>query len=512
MELTTRIFTDLAKVAKWAFNATLAKSGTYTLTEILRDKTGAFLVQDELLDFSKLPECAERANDYNDTIRLSYNDGASVYELRASGVFYLMNKFKSLAKVKTTEKAAMCTFVKNGDEGELIAIYDMPKTKTKAMAKAAANDDIRPVMNGVYLDKEGYAVASDGRILSVISVNCEVHESYSGAIIPTQAAKRADGKCIEIYRNKYDRLTAKVDGEVYDCIEGRYPNYRSVLPSIPVENGISIKSRDLTKMLPKKTKYVNLSWEADTLNVGYTDDEDNEVTKGVQAKGVPFSGIFDFSIIKRIMPGCTMMYPTESTRPMVFLGDGMASMVMPCRDDNKCYDNRNGKMVDFLTAINPDALEVNEKKEEAQTVETAIQVSDEKEEKRTSATVNPNGQTETIQEGEKTEKGESLEPCRLMMLAYYTTNNIIRLNDRAGETQRLAVITTADSQSVQARHSITGVPYAIFLPLRAQNAISRIFVPITYKNLVWAKYHGKLPHNTSNVSYHLARGPTQKAA
>lgn len=512
MELTNRIFLDLAKVAKWAFNATLAKPGTYTLTEILRDKTGVFLVQDELLDFSKLPECAERANDYNDTIRLSYNDGESVYEFRASGVFYLLNKFKSLAKVKATEKAAMCTFVKNGDEGELIAIYDMPKTKTKAMAKAAANDVLRPVMNGVYLDKDGYAVASDGRILSVISVNCEVHESYSGAIIPTQAAKRADGKCIEIYRGKYDRLTAKVDGEVYDCIEGRYPNYRSVLPSIPVENGISIKSRDLTKMLPKKIKYVNLSWEADTLNVGYTDDEDNEVTKGVQAKGVPFSGIFDFSIIKRIMPGCTMMYPTESTRPMVFLGDGMASMVMPCRDDNKCYDNRNGKMVDFLTAINPDALEVNEKKEEAQTVETAIQVSDEKEEKRTSATVNPNGQTETIQEGEKTEKGESLEPCRVRMLAYYMTDNIFRPNDRKRESYCLAVITTADSQSVQARHSITGVPYAIFLPLRAQNAISRIFVPITYKNLVRAKYHGKLPHNIRNVSYYLARGPTQKAA
>lgn len=508
MDLTNRIFTDLAKVAKWAFNATLAKPGTYTLTEILRDKTGVFLVQDELLDFSKLPECAERANDYNDTIRLSYNDGESVYEFRASGAFYLMNKFKSLAKVKATEKAAMCTFVKNGDEGELIAIYDMPKTKTKAMAKAAANDPLRPVMNGVYLDKDGYAVASDGHILSVISVNCEVHESYSGAIIPIQAAKRADGKCIEIYRGKCDRLTAKIDGEVYECIEGRYPNYRSVLPSIPAENGISIKSRDLTKMLPKKAKYVNLSWEGDTLNIGYTDDEDNDVTKGVQAKGVPFSGIFDFSIIKRIMPGCTTMYPTESTRPMVFLGDGMASMVMPCRDDGKCYDNRNGKMVDFLAALNPDALEVNEKKEEVQTVETAIQVSDEKEEKRTSATVNPNGQTET----EKTEKGESLEPCRVSMLAYYMAENSLRPNDRKRESYCLAVITTADSQSVQTRHSITGVPYAIFLPLRAQNAISRIFVPTSNKNLVRAKYHGKLPHNTRNVSYHLARGPTQKAA
>lgn len=512
MELTNRIFTDLAKVAKWAFNATLAKPGTYTLTEILRDKTGVFLVQDELLDFSTLPECAERANDYNDTIRLSYNDGESVYEFRASGVFYLMNKFKSLAKVKATEKAAMCTFVKNGDEGELIAIYDMPKTKTKAMAKAAANDPLRPIMNGVYLDKDGYAVASDGHILSVISVNGEVHESYSGAVIPIQAAKRADGKCVEIYRNKYDRLTAKIDGEVYDCIEGRYPNYRSVLPSIPVDNGISIKSRDLVRMLPKKAKFVNLSWEGDTLNVGYTDDEDNEVTKGVQVKGVPFSGIFDFSIIKRIMPGCTAMYPTEGTRPMVFLGDGMASIVMPCRDDGKNYDNRNGKMVDFLAALNPDALEVNEKEEETRAKEIDIQVSDEKEEIWTPATVNPNGQTETIQEGEKAEKGESLEPCCVRMLAYYMTDNSLRPNDRKRESYCLAVTTTADSQNVQARHSITGVPYAIFLPLRAQNAISRIFVPTAYKNLVRAKYHGKLPHNTRNVSYYLARGPTQKAA
>lgn len=510
MDLTTRIFLDLAEIARWAFNATLAKSGTYTLTEILRDKTGEFIVQDELLDFLKLPECAERVNDYNDTIRLSYNDGANVYEFRVSGVFCLMNKFKSLAKIKATDKASCCTFVKNGDEGELIALYDMPKTKTKALAKAVANDPLRPVMNGVYLDKEGYAVASDGHILSVISVNCEVHESYSGAIIPVQAAKRADGKCVEIYRGKCDRLTAKVDGEVYECIEGRYPNYRDVLPEIPVNNGISIKSRDLTKMLPKKAKFVNLSWEGETLNVGYTDGEDNEVTKGIQIKGVPFSGTYAHDTIKRIMPGCTMMYPTESTRPTVFVGDGMASMVMPCRDDGENYDNRNGEMVDFLAALNPEAMESNEKAEEAQTAEAETTLANG--ETTTPTAVNPNGQTETTQEGEKPEKGESHELCRARIFAYHMTGDIIRLNDRVGKPHRLTTTTTADSQSVQTRHSMPSVLHAIFSPLGAQNAISRIFVPIVYKNLAWAKYHGKSPHDTRNVPYHLARGPTHKAA
>ena len=123
MELTTRIFTDLAEIAKWAFNATLAKPGTYTLTEILRDKTGIFNVQDELVDFSTLPKCAEQVSEGDDVLRLTYNDGKNVYQFRARDVFGMLNKFKRIAdEIKSSEKANCCTFVKKGDEGEVIAI------------------------------------------------------------------------------------------------------------------------------------------------------------------------------------------------------------------------------------------------------------------------------------------------------------------------------------------------------------------------------------------------------
>lgn len=176
--------------------------------------------------------------------------------------------------------------------------------------------------------------------------------------------------------------------------------------------------------------------------------------------------------------------------------------------DMERYDNRNGKMLDFLAALNPDALEDNE--EETQTAESATTSAND--ESTTPAAVNPNSQTETIHEDEKAEKGEPLELCRTRMLAYYMTNSILRLNGRAREPQRLAIVTTAASQSIRARGSITSAPCAIFSPLGARNTISRVFVPIARKNLIRAKYHGKLSHNTHNPPYYHARGPTQKAA
>lgn len=63
-----------------------------------------------------------------------------------------------------------------------------------------ANDKLRPVMNGVYYD-QGYKVASDGHILLAV-------------------------------KEPYDKsLEGKIEAKDGSFTEGRYPNWRSVLPN-----------------------------------------------------------------------------------------------------------------------------------------------------------------------------------------------------------------------------------------------------------------------------------------
>ena len=124
---------------------------------------------------------------------------------------------------------------------------------------ATADEELRPVMNGVYFDltTENLAVvASDGHQLvrnKILSVKAEDNTKVSSFILPKKAAyilknilKKSMVNNVEVTFN--DRqLYVKASNVSMQCrlIEGRYPNYNSVIP----QNNPNIVTVDRTALV-----------------------------------------------------------------------------------------------------------------------------------------------------------------------------------------------------------------------------------------------------------------------
>ena len=117
---------------------------------------------------------------------------------------------------------------------------------------ATASDELRPVMNGIYFDLTADAlaiVASDGHKL-VRNRNYTIKsETPASFILPKKPASllkailTRDSEDVEI---KFDERSAEIlftDGEM-KCrlIDGRYPNYNSVIPNNPNEVTVDRKA------------------------------------------------------------------------------------------------------------------------------------------------------------------------------------------------------------------------------------------------------------------------------
>lgn len=132
---------------------------------------------------------------------------------------------------------------------------------------ATANDELRPVMNGIYFDLTADAlaiVASDGHKL-VRSKNFTIKsESPSAFNLPKKAASllknilSKDGDDAII---KFDDRSAEIqftDG-IMRCrlIDGRYPNYNSVIPNNP--NEVTVDRRGLQSALRRVLPFASES-------------------------------------------------------------------------------------------------------------------------------------------------------------------------------------------------------------------------------------------------------------
>lgn len=132
---------------------------------------------------------------------------------------------------------------------------------------ATANDELRPVMNGIYFDLTADAlaiVASDGHKL-VLSKNFTIKsESPSAFNLPKKPASllknilSKDGDDAII---KFDDRSAEIqftDG-VMRCrlIDGRYPNYNSVIPNNP--NEVTVDRRGLQSALRRVLPFASES-------------------------------------------------------------------------------------------------------------------------------------------------------------------------------------------------------------------------------------------------------------
>ena len=170
-------------------------------------------------------------------------------------VYSLLKYWKSLAKVKCEQVFMYEEKIENEFVGSVeVNIGD--SSNAKLLSKHIAHDELRPIMNYIVAEINANTqsidfVASDGHTLCVISNNpaqvfaerCNTHTTFQALFTPEDwkricdyAKKNGHKVLFDIYRMKdcesFDTFNVHL-GDV--CLrsqlpEGRYPNWRSVIP------------------------------------------------------------------------------------------------------------------------------------------------------------------------------------------------------------------------------------------------------------------------------------------
>lgn len=151
-------------------------------------------------------------------------------------------------------------------QGEAFTLFAVPTVSDylkgfEQVVKFAGNDELRPVMSGVYVEmKESQLtfVATDANLLAVKTF--PVNDTTEGAAIIHTAAARM---IIDILREagedesalmRIDSRNVKMETAKYEVtyrlIEGRYPNFRSVIPA-QGDKVVEIEISELSSILKR---------------------------------------------------------------------------------------------------------------------------------------------------------------------------------------------------------------------------------------------------------------------
>ena len=170
-------------------------------------------------------------------------------------VYSLLKYWKSLAKVKCEQVFMYEEKIENEFVGSVeVNIGD--SSNAKLLSKHTAHDELRPIMNYIVAEINANTqsidfVASDGHTLCVISNNpaqvfaerCNTHTTFQALFTPEDwkricdyAKKNGHKVLFDIYRMKdcesFDTFNVHL-GDVClrsQLLDGRYPNWRSVIP------------------------------------------------------------------------------------------------------------------------------------------------------------------------------------------------------------------------------------------------------------------------------------------
>ena len=282
--------------------------------------------------------------------------------------FALVVQFESMLKIKPADRAVFMHEYTPAKK-DIFGVCVLPE-KAKEVAACCAKDILRPVMQGVYVDfNEKMIISSDGRILRGLPITgdcrvvCDVE--HLGAIIPADFVRRHGGEeiliCGETIVQKeggavsYNVKYAYCGKERAKLIEGRYPNWKSVIPKYNVAQSIALgevwpKLRDAIKGMSKVMDGGTVVLEGKEANQYVTVRAKNEGT-GVDMKKdveMPCPLAFDFAIgvdaehTDRI-DGPTSMSMEDATHAIVFtngiIGEAKDfALLMPCIIDVPGWD------------------------------------------------------------------------------------------------------------------------------------------------------------------------------
>lgn len=122
---------------------------------------------------------------------------------------------------------------------------------TKALI-FVGSDDLRPVMSGVYVSSKGVC-ATDAHKLYWLDIDTDFPEE--GIIISTEFIKMLTSPTIVTISDQFIRATYTDYTVQCYLIDGRYPNYKAVIPEN--NNEVTIDRKDLIKLVNEIQHFTN---------------------------------------------------------------------------------------------------------------------------------------------------------------------------------------------------------------------------------------------------------------
>ena len=179
---------------------------------------GADLLRDALSELSEQPVTILATTESDMKFRLQHESGETVLPLESADEYPTPRHIDSTVNEWTLESG-------------------MLKRVLKRSMFATANDDLRPVMNGVYFDQQDgvlNVVASDGHVLIR---NAEEVDNLPDSFIMTKKAANllptlmdGDDEVVMAFDDRAVRVEQGLMSFTFLMIEGKYTNYMSVIP------------------------------------------------------------------------------------------------------------------------------------------------------------------------------------------------------------------------------------------------------------------------------------------
>lgn len=179
---------------------------------------GADLLRDALSELSEQPVTILATTESDNRFTLKHESGETVLPLELSDEYPTPRHIDSTVNEWTLESG-------------------MLKRVLKRSMFATANDDLRPVMNGVYFDQQDgvlNVVATNGHVLIR---NTEEVDNLPDSFIMTKKAANllptlmdGDDEVLMTFDDRAVRVEQGLMSFTFLMVEGKYPNYMSVIP------------------------------------------------------------------------------------------------------------------------------------------------------------------------------------------------------------------------------------------------------------------------------------------
>lgn len=233
--------------------------------------------------------------------------------------------------------------VENRDEDPPVIITLESQVLVEGIKKAyrfAANDELRPIMNSVFVESENgnlNFVATNSSTMAVFSVKNLKLDEFN-FILPVKIAKiladlaaASDDAIIEI-GSKTVSVQLKGIRIIYRLVEGKYPNYRSVIPKNN-DKRVKTETPSLTSALKrtlifsnKKSSLVVLKISGSVLNIsGKDEDFDIGANENIAAEygndepvEIGFNGNFLLQCLETIETEDCSLSLTDASRACLF--------------------------------------------------------------------------------------------------------------------------------------------------------------------------------------------------